>query len=264
MTAPYLQGTGSVPEATALNLRGLQTDAYGEVMGGDRALFDFGLPSTPTSFAAGGVLPNLIVGKDAGSITFSVSDVDTYKGIRQAATSGDYRAYVSDAFNPAEMGSSPSFFVSAWITAIALSDYAGVACCADDNTLAGRSWRWLGMANGSIITNFTGNGGATDYPVTIAGALEVGVPHLITMVCTKTTATTFALSYYVDATLKGAISGIYGFVNPTRVPNFCYSPGQGSAQRMILHRARARKFDPAYFDVNAWLAAEIAANGSRW
>lgn len=49
MTTPFLQGTGAVPEATALLLRGTQTDAYGEVMGGHKALFD---PMQPVSLAS--------------------------------------------------------------------------------------------------------------------------------------------------------------------------------------------------------------------
>ena len=264
MTTPYLQGTGAVPRATALLLRGVQTDPFGEVRGGHRALYDYS--TLGASIASGGVVDNLIVGgEDGAMVGVTASNIIANRGIRKTSVASVYFG-LGAAFNllNAVYGSEPSIVISAWMThddlTVNILPALGYANGASQNC----QWQW------GVTTNAGGNFRAVVNGVSVYTTLVAGTAYLHTLYFRRTAAGAYEVQVYIGSTLVGTISGqSYPFKDPTGIagspaPAFGWAQGWSTAYLGTLHRAQVFQVDPVTFDVADWLAAEIAANAGRW
>lgn len=264
MTSPYLQGSAAVPLATRLNLRGVQTDPFGEVRGGHRALYDYS--TLGDSIASGGAVDNLIVGGADGVMTgMAAASIVSNKGIRKTLTTSVWFGLGTefDLLNAA-YGSEPSIVVSAWMTHNDLTtNVAGVlgyASSAGSNC----QWQW------AVTTDAGCNFRATVNGLHVVTTLTLGVAYLHTLYFRRTAAGAYEVRVYIGSTLIGTITGqSYPFRSPpagggSPLPAFGWAQGYSPAYLGTLHRAQAFQVDPATFDVAAWLAEEIANNAARF
>ncbi|MBU2359711.1 MAG: hypothetical protein KKB02_12390, partial [Alphaproteobacteria bacterium] len=123
--APYLQGSGTVPEATRLLLRGIQTDIYGEVLGGHKSILDpmqSGLTGKPSS---GSTIPDLIPGAVLTTVAASFSaqpdTVESAKGFPFSSATNEFGEriqlgdYATSPWNLLNLGTEPSVVISLWL-----------------------------------------------------------------------------------------------------------------------------------------------------
>lgn len=266
MPTPYLQGTGTVPEATALLLRGIQTDAYGEVLGGHKAIFDPVQSGLTTTIPNGGTLSNLVVGgASAGPAVGTLSAgtaIAAAKGIDFSSSVGAYEYLkLPSCYDLNTLGSEPSVVISKWITpkntGASLNFITGFAY------QVGSECQWAVAQDNTANRLRVGTYGLWVYvPVT------VNVPVLITIFVQRTGAGTFAFKVYKNAEFVGSVSSTYPFRSPVSgspapVPSIGWGSSWAANWLGVTHRSQLIKVDPA-FDIAAWLAAEIAANASRW
>lgn len=267
MTTPYLQGTGAVPEATALLLRGIQTDAYGEVLGGHKAIFDPLQSGLTTTIPNGGSLANIVAGGAAAGpavgIISSGSSIAAAKGLRfsNSAANTEYLPLPSP-FDLRTLGSEPSIVISAWITndVDTSSAYPVIMGHAYQGTTY-HQWT-LQHRNTSGKLAFTVNMTRHEF------VAPIGVPMLVTAHIKRTAAGAFAFTTYLDDAVVGATTGMaYPFNNPAgsayAMKAIGFVGGYNSEWIGTVHRLQLLKVDPA-FDITGWLAEEIAANAARW
>lgn len=263
MATPYLQGTGTVPEATALLLRGIQTDAYGEISGGHKALFDPIQSGLTTTIANGGTLPNLVVGGAAATAVGTLSSgtsIAAAKGIDFSnAGAGTEYLILPSVFDLNTLGSEPSVIIPVWLT----PKNTGATL----NFITGYAYEAGGECQWAIAQdNTAGRLRVGAYGQWVYVPVDVNVPVLITIFIQRTGSGTFAFKVYKDDTFMGSLSQSYPFRSPVTsspVPTIGYAVGWGVNWLGVAHREHLRKV-PADFDIDAWLAAEIAGNGSRW
>lgn len=230
-----------------------------------RALFDFGNPYcrnlAATSLANGTAIPNLVDGAIAGSAegalslnskaaTFDATDTDAF--------------LPGDAFDLLNYPAATGFLVYVWITGDPSTDatfrnaIAGYAATGTQN-------QWWFYQNGSTF-------GVVVKNATLEVAAVNGSPCLLT-IRAEVVAGNLDTRYYVNTTSSSvytASNPVPHFdpttINPAAVPR----AGKGSGANMgnnwkgQLHRLGLVTYDPATFDVPAFIAAEIAQNASRF
>lgn len=261
MTTPYLQGTGAVPEATALLLRGIQTDAYGEVLGGHKAIFDPIQSGMTGVLATGGTVPNIVQGKPVASCTSSLAGatIQAAKGLNFGSASGGAEVINLPAdFELRNLGSEPSFVLSMWMTShasttTAYPPIAGNAVSTDQ--------QWYINHRGTADTI-----GVYLDPVRHDFTIPLNTPTLVTMAVIRSSAGAFTRKTYRNGEVMGTQTGTYPFREVSdsgSAPRLGFLTGFGVDWNCTLHRLQLLKVDPA-FDAPAWIAAEIAANASRW
>lgn len=276
MTAPYLQGTGTVPETTALKLRGLQTDAYGQILGGHKALIDPLQSGLTGKLATGASVPNLVAGAANPVVSFGftnagVDPIETAKGLNFTSATNEYGEnillvdYATSPWNLLNHGSEPSLVISTWLTIDALpSGVHGVLGFAAQN---GSFAQWGIQLTSAGLQPFVN--GVSD--VTVFNP-PLGDRTLITQYIQRTGAGTFNYKWYVNDALQQTLSRVYPLANPrgagspitTAQPRMGQLDGFGGSWDGTIHRQQNLKVDPSVFDIAAWLAAEIAANGARF
>lgn len=263
MPTPYLQGTGTVPEATALMLRGIQSDTYGEVLGGHKAIFDPIQSGLTTTIPSGGTLANLVVGSGAATAVGTLSSgtsIASAKGIDFSnATAATEYLVLPSVFDLNTLGSEPSVILPFWLTpkntGASLNFIAGYAY------QAGSECQWAIAQD-----NTAGRIRVGAYGQWVYVPVDVNVPVLIAIFVQRTGAGTFAFKVYKNAAFMGSLSMSYPFRSPVTaspVPTIGYAVGWGVNWLGVAHRSQLIKVDPA-FDIAAWLAAEVAANAGRW
>lgn len=262
MTAPYLQGSASMPLSSRLRARGIQTDPRGEVRGGHRSIIDFS--TLGDSIASGSAVDNLVVGgADATLVGMAASSIAANKGIKKTSTSVVYLALGAEfnLRNPV-YGGEPSIVVSAWmkhddlatniLAAFGYSNGAGSNC----------QYQW------AVTTGGSGNIRAVVNGVSIYTTLTVGTAYMHTLYFRRTAAGAYEVQVYIGATRIGTISGqTYPFKDPTvgggsPTPAFGWAAGFSSGYLGTLHRSQVFQVDPVTFDIAEWLAAEMALNSA--
>lgn len=270
--APYLQGSGAVPEAIALALRGIQTDQYGEILGGHKALFDFmqsGVTGKPT---AGYEFDNLVVDGDTAEVEFSfatAANVEDVKGLNFSVTAdGSHeRVLLPEVFDLLTLGSEPSVVISAWITHTAPP--ASGAASAFGHAYQNSTYSQYHLEckpDGTINVkvNGYGSGGITFTPPT-------GTPFLFTLHINRTGSGTFEWSLYIGGTKTGVTQtsgATYPFQNPDDQgsewpPVLGTLGGFGGHWQGTVHRLQLIKV-PQDFNVSAWITEELANNDGRF
>lgn len=268
MTAPYLQGSAAVPEETAIYLRGAQTDAYGEIRGGHRFLFDplqSGIADRP---AAGAALPNLVTGRPDATFTSWASAPKTVaeaKGIPFWDATTEYVALPFDEADLMNLGDTPSFVMSIWITndMVTATGYPAIAGYAYQTSTA-HQW--------SFSYNPSGNTIQIQVDPSTTGRVQVAVPlstpTLLTIHMNKVSETTATMNVYRGTELVGSGSVAYPFVdaaglNSTASRRMGIITGFGAGWVGTVHRFQLFKV-PQDFDVASWLATEVALNAPRF
>ncbi|WP_126977487.1 hypothetical protein [Frigidibacter oleivorans] len=267
--AIILQSTDwEIPEPAVLNLPGLQTDPHGQVMAGDLALFDFALEDQADTIAAGADVPGLIFDQDAGHAgAVAFTGVEAAKGLVFDPAAGTRRLYLPPAqFDLAQLGSEASLLISTWLThragGTSLSSIIGHAYLNSSQ----HQWSLLFETGNTITAAVNAATSGTRFGTTVTP----DVPVLLTILCRRKSAGTFEKLLYRDDELVAAgADTAYPFNSVTQVgANF--DPiigGLGSyvaGWKGTVHRVRIRKIDPENFDIDAYLAAEIAANAGRF
>lgn len=262
MTAPYLQGTGVVPEANALYMRGIQTDQYGEILGGHKALFDPIQSGMSGKLAVGNIVPNIVTDGPTAvcQATFNFAGnqtIEAAKGFNFSNVANTFeRITLPTVFDLRNLGSEPSVIIPTWLTITSVPSAGQDSIIGAAGNSSGQAQWFLGIrATGlySIINS-------VDMGSTVPA---VGTPLLHTTHIDRTGAGTFSARTYINGSLASTGSGTYPFLNPTIAPAMGYFGGFGAAFNGTIHRNQLIKV-PQGFDVAGWISDEIAMNASRW
>jgi hypothetical protein len=275
MTTPYIQGSAAVPEATALLLRGIQVDAFGEIKGGHRSLIDplqQGLTGKPITNST---LPDMLPGAPsltvtAGFTNAAVENIETAKGFDFSSATTDNGELIRpgdrsvSAYNLLNYGSEPSVVIAVWATVDALPPGPNVIAGYAHQTGAACQWV-IQVDNIGVRPMMQGNFGLIATPTAV---VALNTPILYTFFAKRTGAGAFDRRSYINSTLHHAEARTYPFFNPTTgnaaaQPAFGGATGFSYAWDGHLHRAQAFKV-PADFDIDAWIAQEIALNSTRF
>lgn len=268
--APYLKGSGAVTEAVALTLRGIQSDQFGEILGGHKALFDFiqsGITGKP---GVGAVIPNLVVGGGDGVVanTFSAAgNVETVKGLGFTSGVGEV-VNLPSSCNLLNYGSEPSVVISTWLTdaGVTPGSESAIASYTYQNT-SNSQWYIAKKTNGKILARVNGYGALGGVEFTPPTG-----PFLLTIHVDRTGSGTFKYTVYINGIQEGAVqsgAGLgYPFINPlsghaSALPMLGYAIGVGSAWTGVIHRLQLLKV-PQGFDIASWIAAQLALNSGRF
>lgn len=269
MTAILKAKTYSVPEQYALAMRGVQTDAYGEVLGGHKAIID------PMQAGMTGLLPtgtpikNLVTTKPDATVfnTINSQTVESAKGIPFTSLGNGASECVQlpDDFNFLSLGTEPSVVISLWATHRDLTaTLASIAGCAYQTGANAQWYMCVGNAAGKVRFGFQGAYAQVDA--------ALNTPTLYTMYFKRTGAGAMQVQCAVNASVVSTASNTYPFKDPagaggpsSRSKAFVgYIDGFNSSYFGIIHRMQLLKVDPASFDFAAWLADEVAKNSSRF
>lgn len=257
-----------VPKPASLNMRGIQTDEYGTVFGGHKAIVDpvqSGLTDAPVALDQ---IENLIIGGSNGSVDRPMlDDVSSNKGFSFSSPDGDNELiHLPSEFNLLNYGEKPSAVISLWVTHRSISAaYNGIAMCAYQ-TGAYSQWALYDNINAAaVIISLNG----TLFPT--QGVPSLNVPHLYTMRVEKIDETTMRMSAWIDSNSIGSETVAYPLKNPddspasgAEIPRLGGGNGYSTGFDGIVHRAQTFEIDPATFDAEQWIADEIANNASRF
>lgn len=258
----------AVPKPASLNMRGIQTDQYGTVLGGHKAIIDpiqSGLTGIP---APDDVVENLIANSENGIVVDpyqeAVSAVKGY-GLTNSESNGSERIDLPSSFNLLNIDEKPSCVVSFWLTTRTVpTGFDGVIGCAYQT--GGKSQWYLSGNNNGNSFRFGVSGGNLFY---ITPALNT--PELITLVIKKSDENEFSADLYQDDSHIGTKSLNYPLVDPgdsaatnSGIPRIGQLNGFTNAFDGIVHRAQVFEIDPATFDAEQWIADEIANNATRF
>lgn len=269
--AIILQSTDWViPEPAVLNLPGLPTDPFGEVLAGDLALWDFASGDFPDTLAAGASVPGLVAEQAPATVgSTDFTGINAARGlVFDTDTHGWRRLYLPlDPFDWFALGSEPSLMLSVWLTHVSAgSPPAGIMSHAYQ-TSGQHQWSLLyeggGNITGAINSATTGNRFGT--------SLVPNEPTLLSLVARRNGAGTFERKLYKGAALVAQNTNLPSApypINQRSNTADSYLPQIGNGQWSsswvgVIHRLRLRKFDPAA-DIEAYLAAEVAANAGRF
>ena len=267
MPSHVLIGSGVVPELTALKLRGVQTDAYGEIKGGHKALFDTEQTGETGTLAAGSKIENLVLGGDQLSVSqggFSTTLEDS-KGIEFSNSNNNVEWIdLPSVFDLFSLGEEPSFVLSLWITNKTVSGTGSPAIIGYAyQTTTYCQWSLShDNADNTLALRFSGLKAATVVPI--------NEPVLLTIYVLRTGPGTYKIDFYNgDQLIASHSNKLYPFNDPG-------GPGVASTRRIgmiggqtqtwngIVHRLQLFKVDPETFDIDQWLADEIANNSDRF
>jgi hypothetical protein len=264
MTSPFLQGSGVVPEATALSLRGIQTDTYGEVLGGHKALFDFD-QSGVTGLLTAGEVKNLISGGDGMTVSqafVSGDPVEAKKGANFTSGGSGEVLLMPEVYDLNTLGAEASLVISNWITNdmdVGAGFPAIMGYARQTNTNNQWSINHENTQN-TFVTRVSGSKHTFVVPN--------GAAFLLTMYIKKTSSGVYSFTTYLNDVAVGSTAGkSYPFITPSdgmETRNVGTISGFTSTWEGTVHRMQLLKVDPTAFDIDAWIAAEIAANGSRF
>lgn len=247
-------------DAARLISRGIQTDPHGEVYGGHSAIFDFA--SLTGDLAQNDEIPNTLYGGSPCTTTAAVTDVVAKKGLR-LPNSGVRRLLCGDMFKPSSYGSAPSYVIGLWVTRDNVQPYGGLLAAADANNNASMEYRIFMNSAGEGIWVNVSSGGVDD--TVLALPLAIGEVTFIAVYVEKMTSTTYSLKGYIDGDLYDQDSGAYYDYTATAESMFGnYGAGSSGEFPGVIHRAQMFQVDPDVFDIDEWLAAEIAANDGRF
>lgn len=257
----------TVPEESALDMRGLQTDSFGTVYGGHKAIFDplqYGITGT---LATGTVLQNLVFEKPTATVTsgLTTQTVAQAKGFPFAITTGATE-YISlpDVFNLLTLGNEPSVVVSAWLTNRDLSIInQGVVGCAYKVTLGAQWYISTGIAAGKL--RLAAQGLSTDVTPTL------NVPELYTIYFKRISAGVVQIQFARNGTVVSTQNSTYPFRNPVDqgsaaygIPKLGYVEGFGYTWNGVVHRIQVFKVNPTTFNLTSWLSTEYSLNNARF
>lgn len=266
MASQVLKGSGTVPEPTALNLRGVQTDAFGEVKGGHKALFDVAQTGETGIISSGDTISNLIVGGDPLICTSSgfLVPLETAKGIEFSNSSpGVEFVEMPAVFDLNTLGAEPSIVISTWITNKTVSG-SGSPAVMGYAYQTGTYCQWS-IAHENIDNTIAVrvNGYKYTMPMTL------NEPTLITIVIEKSSDGMWIGHIYKNDTIVGSkpessypFKDPAGGASPSR--SIGYIGGYAGDWDGIVHRLQLFKFDPGTFDAAQWIADEIANNSGRF
>lgn len=270
--AAIIQATNfTVPEEYALNMRGLQTDAYGEVKGGHKAIFDFAAMGDVGPLAVGYEAKNLVFNGDPAVVTdaWDAGITAAAKGLKFSTVADQSEILeLPDCFDLNTLGTDPSFVISTWLT---LPDTWASKAPPDfimgyaSNSTTANQWSLSGVGSSvdvrMVLSSDEGENTAQFDPTAY-----LGTPIMLSWHVRKIATGTFELDFYLGASrIAGQASRVYGFNIPASV-----TPRIGSVGAFdndfagTVHRTQLFKFDPETFDIDEWLADEIAGNGSRF
>jgi hypothetical protein len=257
-------------------LRAQGVDDYGSVWGGTFGLFDFGKADYPDTSKIGTAFYNLRTGGDDaiggtqnGDGSPNITGINAAKGI--PLVNGSTRSVVlPDGFRLDQLPALSSVVLWFWVTndaTINASDLNAFAGYGSGGAGANVQWTLVQRGVAGQFRFVIGSGGGSSF-IDLSGA-GGGATVLYALYIKKTSSTGFTAYAYRDGVLGGSAARSYPFNNPLTSdasskpvigPPGAYGPGY----RGIIHRVGGRRVDPSTFDVEAWLAEEIEANGERW
>lgn len=259
----------TVPESSALNMRGLQTDSYNQVLGGHKSIFDPVQSGVTGTLATGTAVAGLVFNQPELVVTSRLTSetIESAKGFPFADTGGgvEFLTLPKSTFNLLQLGSEPSVVISAWITNRNLTaTVQGIAGCSFQTSGNAQWYISTGSVAGSIRM------GAQAQNVQFTGNLDV--PELYSFYFKRTSAGNMLIELKRDTTTIGTLLSTYPFINPelgaggaiNGNPTVGYIAGFGTQWNGIVHRIQCFKVDPATFDFNSWLVDEIAGNAGRF
>lgn len=266
MTSHVLKGSGVVPEPVSLNLRGIQTDEFGEIKGGHKALFDIVQTGETGIISSGDTIDNLIVGGDPLVCISSgfLVPLETAKGIEFSNSSGGVEfVEMPDVFDLNSLGDEPSAVISTWITNKTVSG-SGSPAVMGYAYQTGTYCQWS-IAHENIDNTIAVR--VNGYKYTLSMILDE--PTLITIVVLKSSSGTWIGYVYKNNELIGITpETAYPFKDPSgsgaASRNIGHIGGYNGAWDGIVHRLQLLKVDPETFDIDQWIADEIANNAGRF
>lgn len=264
--------TFSVPEQYALAMRGVQTDAYGEVLGGHKAIIDPMQVGMTGTLAAGATIKNLVATKPDASVysAFTSQTVESAKGIPFTSLAGgaaNETVQLPDDFNLLNLGTEPSAVISLWATHRDLTaTLNAIAGCAYQVSANAQWYMSTGNASGKFRFGFQG------ASAQVGAALNT--PTLYTIYFKRTAAGVMQIQCAVNGNVVSTASSTYPFKDPTAAGVGGPPPrskaylgaldGFVSGWNGIIHRVQLLKVDPESFDLADWLAAEVSNNSGRF
>lgn len=267
MTVPILNGTTEVPEETALLLRGIQTDTYGTVLGGHKAIFDPVQSGLSGVLASGDTVPNLVAGGDDATTLFDfVEDISTHKGIPFTdANVGAEAITLPDCFDFLTLGDDPTLVLSVTMTLVAPPDSGtqSAALSYTVNTTSGNQYYMGVWPDGtmSFTMSYIASAGIGKF------AVPTNEPFTVTAHITPENGelliTVYLNGVQVDQYTKP------NFNDPKEAsasaePRLGYGQPFSKTWEGAIHRLQLLKVNPDVFDIDAWMADEIAANAGRF
>lgn len=264
--ATYLKTDGlTIARADQLRMYGLQTDAHGDVLGGHEILFDPSLPGQPDSYAVSDEGQNMITGK-APLIcqgTFA-SGIGAAGGLQFTTASGIERFELQGAADLVSLGDGASAVISVWVTTAAsgqTTDWSAIAGYARQTSTYNQWGISYQGSTGEYDMRFCGQA--------VQAAPDVGNPELLTIFVDGRG--NFAKTgFYQGSTRLGEARYQYPLIDPADsgvsplYPALGFMSGFAQGWVGTLHRFQLFEVDPLVFDIDEWLASEIAANGGRW
>lgn len=270
-----LKSNTAIPEATALNLRGIQTDPYGAVLGGHKAIFDLAtLSEGVDALAVSDPVSNLVYGAEQATCNGAFTGMTAAKGVPLTTSTSDERLDLPGVFKLHDLGSEPSLLISAWITVGAAEGGAVPA-----NTVMGHAFQsgdshgWSLRVDGGAAMQWTlrdDNATNTLLTVDFDDNDIRAVPHLHTLELRRTASGLFTANTFLDPVKTNTQAGLAyplatpalpASAGPARIGAL---PAYGAGFQGTVHRVQLLKFDPDEFIIEEWLAAEVAANGARF